>query len=120
MNYQYLYSIALTLMAMTFLLSAIGTLRHWPNTLGMMQAKGLPQARLLLALATLLKFTASIMMIMQFYPNLAAGGLFIFTVLATLIFDDFWKESGMARQMKYFAFLSNLSILGGLLLVVSL
>jgi putative oxidoreductase len=120
MLYQTLYSIALTLMAMTFLLSATNTVRHWQNTLGMMKAKGLPQAAMLLALATLLKFTASIMLILHFHANLAAAGLLIFTVIATLLFDNFWSATGMQRQMMYFGFLSNLSIIGGLLLVVSI
>ncbi len=114
------YTIAVIFMASTFLLSAISTTLQWENTLGMVKARGLPQANVLLFLATLLKYVASIMMIIQFYPNVAAFGLLGFTFLATIIFDNFWSETGMQRQMKYFGFLSNLSIIGGLLLVVAM
>ncbi len=120
MQYQYIYSIAVTLIAMTFLLSATNSLKNWKNTVAMMQAKGMPQADLLLKLTTLLKYTAGIMLITHFHADVAAAGLLIFTVLATLIFDNFWKETGMQRQMLYFGFLSNLSIIGGLALVIAI
>ncbi len=118
--YQYFYTISVVFMASTFLLSAISTTLNWENTVGMVKARGLPYANLVLFFATLLKYVASCMLIFQFYPNVAAFGLLGFTVLATIIFDNFWSETGMQRQMKYFAFLSNLSIIGGLLLVVAI
>jgi uncharacterized membrane protein YphA (DoxX/SURF4 family) len=77
-------------------------------------------SELLLLMATGLKYVASLMMIFQFHPNLAALGLLGFTFLATLIFDNFWTKTGLERQMRYFAFLSNLSIMGGLLMVVAI
>lgn len=117
---QVFYTISVVFIASTFLLSAINTTRNWENTLGMVKARGLPQANLLLFLATLLKYVASLMMIFQFYTNVAAFGLLGFTVLATLLFDNFWSATGMERMMRYFAFLSNLSIMGGLLLVVTM
>lgn len=120
MIYENLYTIATTLMALTFMLSATSTLGHWKNTVAMMTAKGMPQANGLLILATILKYVAGIMLILHYHADLAAAGLLGFTILATLIFDNFWKETGMQRRMLYFAFLSNLSIMGGLLLVISL
>lgn len=120
MQYQYIYSVAVTLIAMTFILSAINGLKNWQNTVAMMQAKGMPQADLLLKLTTILKFVAGTMLITHFHADLAAAGLLIFTVLATLIFNNFWKEAGMQRQMLYFGFLSNLSIIGGLALVLAI
>lgn len=118
--YQVFYTISVIFMGSTFLLSAISTTSNWENTLGMVKARGLPLANVVLFLATILKYVASSMMIFQFYPNLAAFCLLGFTILATLIFDNFWRSTGMERQMKYFAFLSNLSIIGGLLLVVAI
>lgn len=115
---QVFYTIATDFMAATFLLSAISTTFNWEGTVGMMKARGLPQPELLLLMATALKYVASLMMIFQFYPNLAALALLGFTAMATLIFDNFWSKAGMERRMTYFAFLSNLSIMGGLLLVV--
>ena len=115
-----LYTLAIDFMAMTFLLSAISTTLKWEGTLGMMKARGLPQPALLLQMATGLKYLASLMMIFQIYPNLAALALLGFTILATIIFDNFWSKTGLDRQMTYFAFLSNLSIMGGLLLVVAI
>jgi putative oxidoreductase len=120
MFYDTLYYVAPAMIALTFILSANNTLGNWKNTVAMMQAKGLPQANLLLFLATLLKYTAGTMMILHFHSSLAAMGLLIFTVLATIIFDNFWSATGRDRQMLYFAFLSNLSVMGGLLLVLSL
>lgn len=117
--YQLFYTVSVIFMASTFLLSAISTTLNWENALGMVKARGLPLANVMLFSATLLKYVASCMLIFQFYPNVAAFGLLGFTILATIIFDNFWADTGMQRQMKYFAFLSNLSIIGGLLLVVA-
>jgi putative oxidoreductase len=111
------YTLSLTLIALTFLLSSIKTLQNWQDTVGMMKAKALPQPNLLLALATILKITAGLMLLFQYQVSLAAIGLLFFTAMATLIFDNFWSATGMERTMRYFGFLSNLSIMGGLLLV---
>ncbi len=117
---QIVYTIATDFMALTFLLSAISTTFKWEGAVGIMKARGLPQPEILLLMATVLKYVASLMMIFQLYPNLGALALLGFTVMATVIFDNFWAKAGMERQMTYFAFLSNLSIIGGLLLVVVL
>lgn len=120
MTDAHIYTVATTLIAMTFILSATCTLKGWGNTVAMMKAKGMPQANVLLVLATILKYVAGIMLLLHYHADVAAAGLLGFTILATLIFDNFWKATGMQRQMLYFAFLSNLSIMGGLLLVIGL
>ncbi len=119
MTQQLMYHVGLTCIAMTFILSAIKTFPIWQDTIGMMQAKKIPQANVMLMLATLLKFIAGLMLLLNFQTTLAATGLLIFTVIATLIFANFWQAKGMERRMSFFHFLSNLSIVGGLLVVIS-
>ena len=80
--------------------------------------KGMWFANVLLALAMILKYIAGAMLVTHFYADVAAAELLILTVIATLIFDDFCKAQGFQRQMLNYAFLSNLSIIGGMTLVV--
>ena len=58
------------------------------------------------------------LVLIGFQARLAALALVVLTVLAKLIFHDFWSLAGAEREMQFINFLKNLSMIGGLLLVV--
>lgn len=119
MKFDIIYFVAVTLIAATFILSAASTFKRWASTVGMMEAKGMPFANALLVCVVILKFVAGAMLILHFHADIAAAALLVFVLMATLIFHSFWREQGMERLMHYFAFLSNLSIMGGLTLIIA-
>jgi len=114
------YHIAMCLIASTFLLSACHSIIHWRATLAMMQAKRLPFSKLGLLASLLLKSVAGIMLIVNFHVQIAAASLITFMVVVTIIFHNFWSMQGHERISHYFFFLTNICIVGGLLLVMSI
>lgn len=113
-----LYHLAMALIGSMFLLSGIYTAFNLQGTLGLIRSKKLPLAKLGLFCTLVLKIFAGVMIIINFHAQIAAASLLIFVIAATFIFHNFWSMSGRERMSHYFAFLSNLCILGGLMLVM--
>ena len=55
-----------------------------------------------------------------FYARAGALLLFLFLIPTTLIFHNFWTLEGMEQQNEMQHFTKNVTIMGGLLLVVGL
>ena len=51
--------------------------------------------------------------------RLAGAGLILFLIPTTLIFHNFWAQSGMEAQNQMAHFLKNIAIMGGLLMLMA-
>jgi putative oxidoreductase len=107
------------LLALIFVLSAIGKLKAWAGTAGMMAAKGLPAPQLLLGLAIAFELLGGLSLMTGIRARIGALLLIVFLVLATVLFHNFWAYAGPEREMQMVHFLKNVSILGGLFLVAA-
>ncbi|MEM7052033.1 MAG: DoxX family protein [Acidobacteriota bacterium] len=95
-----------------FLMSAFGKITDFAGSQAYMESKGMPMTGLLLAGAIVLELFGGLSLVTGFKARLGALALIIFLIPATLIF-----HTNFADQMEVIAFLKNLSILGGLLMV---
>jgi len=101
-----------TLLASVFLFSGLNKIGAYEATQGYMDAFGAPGALLPAVIA--LEIAAPIAVILGFYARSAAFLLAGFSILTAIIFHfDF------ADQIQSVMFLKNVSIAGGLLLLVS-
>ncbi len=107
------------LLGLIFVLSGVFKIPGWEGTLGFMAAKGMPFAPLFLAGAIVLEIGGGLALIVGFQARLAAAALAAFSVVAALIFHNFWTLTGFEQQGEMVHFLKNLSIAGGLLMVVA-
>lgn len=101
-----------------FLLSGINKLMQWEATQSQMEAEGLFAVPALLAIAAAVEILASLSVLTGTFARLGALALFVFLIPVTLVFHDFWTYEGSAREMQMINFLKNLSIMGGLLLLI--
>ena len=85
----------------------------------MMSAKGLPAASLLLALAIAFELFGGLSVLTGFKTKLGAILLIIFLVPVTLVFHNFWAVPPEQMVMQKIQFLKNLSIIGGLALLIA-
>lgn len=85
----------------------------------MMEANGIRQARILLAIASVFQVLAAACLMAGILVAPAALGLAGFTVVASVLMLDFWNSSGPERDGKLRQIQSNLSILGGLVLAAA-
>jgi len=108
------------LIATIFLMSAVGN--KIPNFNGVatfMASKGVPLAQLMLAGAILFLIAGSISIIVGYRARIGATLLFIFLVLATYYFHDFWNVTGEEQQAQMVQFMKNLSMMGTMIFIMA-
>ena len=99
-----------------FILSGFGKLMAWSGTAAYSASKGVPQ--ILLVIATALELLGGISMVTGFKARWGALALIVFLVPVTLVFHGFWAVPADQQQAQMVEFLKNLSIAGGLLIVL--
>lgn len=103
-----------TLVVLIFLISGINKISGFDQTAGWMASKGLPMVQVLLILTIFVEIAGSAMVILGWKARLGATALFLFTVLATLIFHQFWID-----PKEFLMFWKNVSIAGALLYIMA-
>ena len=100
-------------LALIFLISGFGKIADFNGTQQYMVSQGMPMTGLLLVLAIIFELGGGLSIITGFKARWGAGALIVFLVLATAVF-----HMDLADRMQMTQFLKNLSMIGGLLLVV--
>ena len=96
-----------------FIMSAVANkIPNFANTIAMMEAEGVPQAKYMLIGAIAFLILGSLLVILGYKARFGALLLLIFLALATYYFHDFWTFEGEAQQGEMIQFMKNLG-LGG-------
>ncbi len=111
---------ARALLALIFIMSGLQKISGYTGTQGYMEAMGVPGALLPLVIAV--ELLGGIAIVIGWQARLAAFLLAGFTILSGLLFHLIpgMSMTGMEAQMQTIHFMKNVSIAGGLLLVVAL
>ncbi|CAN7515759.1 DoxX family protein [Mesorhizobium sp. LjNodule214] len=81
----------------------------------LMTARGVPQAGLALWLGIALQIVAGGLIVAGIWTALAAAGLILFLIVATIMFDNFWDHQGPERAARINGFIANVALTGGFL-----
>jgi len=109
--------VARILLALMFVLSGISKLSGLEGTAGYIASVGLPAAQVLAAGAGVLEVVAGVLLIVGWQARWAALALAVFTVLATVLFHNYWAMPKDQQFMQQLMFMKNLAVTGGLLFV---
>ena len=109
--------VARILLALMFVMAGISKLTGLEGTAGYIASVGLPMAQVLALGAGVLEAAAGVMLIVGWQARWAALALAAFTVLASLLFHNFWAMPKDQQFMQQLMFMKNLAITGGLLFV---
>jgi putative oxidoreductase len=107
------------LLATLFLQSGIGKAMALAGTAGFIASKGLPAPILLAGAAAVLEIAASLALIAGWRVRWAALALCAFTLLAGVLFHDFWTAAPDMAMAQSQAFFKNVGIAGGLLVLAA-
>jgi putative oxidoreductase len=110
-------AIARVLLALMFVLAGIGKLTGLEGTAGYIASKGLPLPMVLAVATGLLELVAGVLLIVGWQARWAALALAAFTLLASILFHNFWAMPAEQQMMQQLMFMKNLAVTGGLLLV---
>jgi putative oxidoreductase len=105
------------LLALMFLLAGLSKLGGLEGTAGYIASKGLPMAQVLAIATVALELVAAAMLIVGWQARWAALALAAFTLLATVLFHNYWAMPADQQMMQELMFMKNLAITGGLLVL---
>ena len=109
--------IARILLALMFVLAGFGKLTGLEGTAGYIASRGLPAPMLLAVAAGVVELVAGVLIIIGWQARWAALALAAFTVVASVIFHNFWAMPAAQQMTQQLMFMKNIGVVGGLLLV---
>ena len=108
------------LLALMFLMAGFSKFGGLEGTAGYIASKGLPMPQVLAIGAAVLEFGAAVLLIIGWQARWAALALAAFTLLATMLFHNFWAMPAEQQMVQQLMFMKNISVVGGLLVVFGL
>ena len=108
------------LLALMFVLAGFSKIAGFAGTVGYIASKGLPAPQVLAALTVVLEIGGGLALMAGFHARWAALLLALFTLLASVIFHNFWAMPAEQQMMQQLMFMKNMSVVGGLFLVAAL
>jgi putative oxidoreductase len=105
------------LLAVMFLLGGISKFGGLDGTAGYIASVGLPLPKLLAIGAAALEVGAAVLLIVGWQARWAALALAAFTLLASVLFHNYWAMPAEQQMMQQLMFMKNIAIVGGLLAV---
>jgi|SRR5215468_5661770 len=94
--------------------------KNLPIPFDTQQYIGMPKLEVLAYLVAVVELFGGVMILIGWKARWAALALFIFSGLTIYYFHDFWTMEGAERLLNQTMALKNLSIMGGLLMVVAI
>lgn len=107
------------LLGVLFVISGWEKLTAFAGTAGYIASKGLPMPEVLAAIAIVIELGGGLALLVGFKARWAALAMAVFTVVITPIFHNYWAAPAAEALAEQTHFLKNLSIIGGMLLVVA-
>lgn len=105
------------LLALMFVIAGVGKIGGFEGTVGFIASKGLPLPAVLAAGTVALEIVGGLALIAGFKARWAALALAAFTLLATVLFHNYWAMPAEQQYVQQLMFLKNLGVAGGMLMV---
>lgn len=105
---------ARVLLSQIFIISGLSKAANPAGTIGYIQSVGAPLPEVAYTIALFVELVLGIALLVGFQTRLAAAGIAVFTIAAGFLFHN-----NLADQIQQIMFLKNLTIAGGLLMVVA-
>lgn len=113
------FAVARILLALMFILAGFSKFAGLEGTAGYIASKGLPMPQVLAFATAALEVVGGLALAVGFQARIAALLLAVFTVIASVIFHNFWAMPAEQAYMQQLMFMKNLAVAGGLLFVFS-
>ena len=107
------------LIALIFVISGYGKIAGFEGVAGYIGSKGLPMPEVLAALTVALELGGGILLILGYQTRWVALAFFLWLIPTTFIFHKFWGIDPKTAQQMQIHFLKNVSIMGGMLMLVA-
>lgn len=119
---QYRNQVALVgrvLLGLMFVMSGFGKLMGFEGTVGYIASKGLPLPALLTVLTIGVELGGGLLLVTGLFARWAGFALAGFSILAAVVFHNYWDADQTSYMSQYLNFWKNISIAGGMLMVAA-
>jgi putative oxidoreductase len=113
------YALGRVAVVAIFIWSGVGKFIAPATTNAMIVAKGFPMPMVFTYAAGAVEVVLGLMVAVGWQTRLASLGLVAFTIVASLFIHDWWNMTGPARLANQIAFMKNVSIIGGLMMIMA-
>jgi putative oxidoreductase len=107
------------LIALLFIPAGISKITGFGGTVGYIASKGLPLPQVAAAGTIVVEIVVGLALLVGFKARYAALILAAFTVVASVLFHNFWAMPEAQKMMQQLMFTKNFAIVGGLLFVAA-
>ena len=107
------------LLALIFIIAGFGKITGFEGTVGYMQAYNVPMTQVLAVIAIIIELAGGIMIAVGWKARWGAAAIFIFVLVASVIFHAFWAVPADQAQLQNIMFMKNLAIMGGMLYIIA-
>ncbi|HGL5073508.1 DoxX family protein [Burkholderia multivorans] len=103
-----------------FLIGGVNKALHFDDAIAEQAHFGLHPPALWAALAIVVEIGGSLCVVFRRFVWIGAGALGVLTLVAMLVANDFWNQTGVARFMALNSFFEHLGLIAALVLVTVL
>ena len=107
------------LLALLFLPAGLSKISGFAGTVGYIASKGMPMPTAAAVIAIIVEVVGPLALIAGFGTRWAALVLAGFTLVATLVFHNFWAMPADQVMMQQLMFFKNIAVIGGLLILAA-
>jgi putative oxidoreductase len=104
------------LLALIFITSGFSKITGFEGAVGYIASKGLPLPQIGAIIAIVVELGGGLMLAIGFKARWAALALAIFTLVAAILFHNYWAADAAQKMAQQINFWKNISITGGMLL----
>lgn len=110
--------LARLLLVVLFLKFGLDKILGFPAAVSYMTSTGVPGPALMSVIAIVMEVGVGVALVLGFYTRPLALALAAYVLVAALIGHRYWNMDGMQHYMSMINFYKNISIIGGLLLLI--
>lgn len=106
-------------LGLMFFIAGIGKITGYDGTVQYATGAGLPLPQIGVPIGIAIEVLAPLLLLVGYKTRWAALALIVFVIVANIFFHNFWAMEGAPRMMNQVAFLKNLAVIGGLLILTA-
>lgn len=107
------------LLALMFVLAGLDKIGGFAGTAAYIASKGLPVPQVLAAATIAVEVLGGLMLVIGWKARWAALALAGFTLLASVIFHNYWAMPADQQMVNQLMFMKNLAVAGGMLMITA-
>ena len=119
MNNSKLVALGRALIALLFVPAGISKIFGFAGTVGYISSVGLPLPTLAAIGAIIVEVGAGLALLAGYRTQVVALILAAFTLVAAVVFHNFWAAPAEMAQMQQIMFFKNIAVVGGLLILAA-